>query len=113
MTLAPRHALVKIDVDRADPLPLSIVRRRLARAGFRLVRWTQRRSPSGTGWHLVARVAPCPESAPVVVALQAILGSDLDREACNLRRARVLDRMPVWARDFWNQLYHRWERRSA
>jgi hypothetical protein len=99
---------VKIDLDADDrELPRWVIERRLDRAGFRLVRLLRRRSPSGAGVHLVARVRPRPESAAVVVALQAILGSDGYREACNLRRARILHRMPKPLRRFWNQLYGR------
>jgi hypothetical protein len=104
--LTAREALVKLDID-AGHLVLRErhMRTRLRRAGFRLVRVTKRRSPSGTGWHLVATVAPRPDRPETVVALQLLLGSDPLREACNLRRARVLDRMPTWARGAWNQLF--------
>lgn len=106
MTLTAREAVLKLDIDEeAVVLRERYMRARLKRAGFRLVTLTKRRSPSGTGWHLVATVAPRPDRPETVVALQLLLGSDPLREACNLRRARVLDRMPRWARGSWNQLF--------
>lgn len=87
--------LVKVDVDKGcDPLPKRVIRRRLERAGFRLVWLRRRKSPSGKGWHLVVRVAPRPRSPEAVIALQLLLGSDPSREACNLSRAWVLHKMP-------------------
>lgn len=106
MKLSKSESLVKVDVDQGDtPLSRGLMDWRLRRAGFRIVRLVKRRSPSGKGWHLVVRVAPRPESFAVVVALQLLLGSDPMREACNLRRAIVLPRMPAWARKHVNVLY--------
>lgn len=108
MKLTDREALLKVDWD-ADSVKLTrgLMDWRLRRAGFRIVKLVQRASPSGKGTHLVARVAPRPESPSVVVALQLLLGSDPMREACNLRRAIRLPRMPKWARKHFNVLYQK------
>jgi hypothetical protein len=98
--------LLLLDIDRGVPVPkvgrLCLL---LRRAGYRPVWLMQKRSRSGKGWHLVLKVTPRPKSATEVVALQAILGSDVMREACNLRRAVLLPMMPRWARKMWNVLY--------
>jgi hypothetical protein len=56
------------------------------------------------GWHVVISVAQ-DVPFPVVVAAQAILGSDWQRESFNLARAMCIDVVP----DFWkvrsNTLY--------
>lgn len=85
----------------------------LHRAGFALVTLKQSRSPSGRGWHVELEVTP--EPTPLeVVALQAILGSDRGREACNLHRARMVVsgrvRSKYW-RERWNVLYEERGRR--
>lgn len=77
------------------------------RAGVTPAWLSQTRSPSGTGWHLEIAVDPPPRTAIEVTALQAILGSDRAREACNLTRARQVDAGDVsawWAQRF-NVLY--------
>ena len=56
------------------------------------------------GWHVVVgirkRVAPS-----LIVAAQAVLGSDYKREAFNIMRVQQLDaRSPYW-RERWNVLY--------
>lgn len=110
--LAARHKLVKVDYDAGvRPLPRREIAFRLMRAGFTLKRLVKRRSPSGTGWHLVASVRPRPRNATEVVVLQLLLGSDPRREACNFRRARILRRMPSWAREQFNVLYGKIEGR--
>lgn len=57
------------------------------------------------GWHVVVgvgkRLAP-----PLILAAQAILGSDWKREAYNLQRVQHLDRLPAYWRARWNVLYH-------
>jgi hypothetical protein len=104
--LTDREALLKVDWDAdSEKLTRGLMEWRLRRAGFRIVRLIERKSPSGKGTHLVARVAPRPESFEIVVALQLLLGSDPMREACNLRRAVRVRRMPAWTRKHVNVLY--------
>ena len=77
------------------------------RAGVRLIALTQRHSPGGKGWHLIVTVLPPPRTCMEVVALQAVFGSDVKREACNINRARMVDSKqvsPYW-RQRWNVLY--------
>jgi len=100
--------ILRVDIDAGRRL-LTVHRMMwlLRRAGYRL-RWvSQVRSPSGTGWHLEARVSPAPTRAVEVVALQALLGSDPAREACNLQRARLVDsgKISEFWRKRWNVLY--------
>lgn len=78
----------------------------LQRAGFVPIVLGQTRSPSGRGWHVELDVAPTPTPLEVV-ALQAILGSDRGREACNLHRARMIvgGRVRGWWAERWNVLY--------
>lgn len=100
--------IVRLDVD-APRRPLTVGRLTwlLRRAGYRVEWLSQRRSPGGKGWHLEAALHPLPRSAVEVTALQAILGSDVAREACNLQRAKLVDRSQVssfW-RKRWNVLY--------
>ena len=100
------RALLKLDIDEGEARPkLHVIMRRLRRAGYTPVWLSETRSPSGRGWHLVIDVRPRPTHPSQVVALQAILGSDPDREACNLARANVLGTMSGYARDRWNVLY--------
>ena len=101
-----RKGLLKIDVDEGMAFPNN---RRLdhllARAGYRRESIIRRRSPSGSGWHLVLTVSPTPQSDLEVVALQAILGSDPLREACNLHRANLLQQVSPFWQERWNVLY--------
>jgi hypothetical protein len=98
---------LRLDFDAGVPVPPTReIAFRVMRAGFALVQLAKRRSPSGTGWHLVARVRPRP--SPIeTVALQAICGSDPHREGCNLRRARTLPRLrrSHGSAPPWNVLY--------
>lgn len=106
MRLTRAEAVVRCDYDADTPIPPAATRRaRLRRAGFRIVQSRRVRSPSGRGWHLFVDVTPRPRTPETVVALQAILGSDPWREACNLARARVLHRVPRAMRRHWNVLY--------
>lgn len=61
------------------------------------------------GWHVVVginrRLTPA-----VIVAAQAILGSDLKREAFNLMRVQQLRHMPAFWRSRFNVLYARHSR---
>lgn len=102
--------LLKVDIDNADPMPRGRMKWLLARAGFRLIALTARRSPSGQGWHLNVNVAPVVRrTVPLaeVVALQCILGSDPAREACNLTRARTAARRGGKYLKRWNVFYSR------
>lgn len=79
----------------------------MRRAGFRIVWLSQERSPGGKGWHCELALDPEPQAAIEVVALQAVLGSDPAREACNIHRAFMVDSKqvsPRW-RKRWNVLY--------
>lgn len=99
-------ALVKVDIDQGMRRPrVGDIMLRLRRAGYAPVWMMEKRSRSGKGWHLAIKVKPTPPNPEAVVALQAILGSDPNRESCNLQRAGVLARMPRWARRSWNVLY--------
>lgn len=104
--MSGQRGLLKIDVDEGMPFPNNRrVDHLLARAGYRRKRITRRRSPSGNGWHVVISVEPEPESPVEVVALQAILGSDPLREACNLHRAKMFPTVSPFWQDRWNVLY--------
>lgn len=56
------------------------------------------------GWHVVVAVRR-KLSALTIVAMQAILGSDRNRELFNLSRARKLRNVPREWRNQWNVLY--------
>lgn len=97
--------VVKLDFDGRELPSLEPILLKLRRAGYS-VRWlSQRVSPSGNGWHVCLKLKPCPRTATEVVALQAILGSDPYREACNLHRARMIASVSPYWRDRWNVLY--------
>lgn len=85
---------------------LGLVLMRLRRAGYRPLWLMQKRSPSGKGWHVMIEVEPRPRRREEVVALQAILGSDPQREACNLWRARQGGRVGRFWRERFNVLYY-------
>lgn len=98
--------MLKIDVDEGAAFPNNRrIDHLLARAGYRRKTVVRRRSPSGKGWHVLLSVTPAPASPLEVVALQAILGSDPLREACNLHRANLLQQVPPFWQDRWNVLY--------
>ncbi len=95
----PRWALC-CDFDPGHrPPPRQHVKTLLARAGYTIRGWSLRRSMSGKGWHLVITTRPRVRSMMEVVALQAVLGSDAYREACNVLRARQAPKMPRYFRD--------------
>lgn len=98
--------VLKVDWDaHADALPVVEVQRRLRRAGFRVRWWREEFSPSGRGRHLTLCVTPRPREPAVVVALQACLGSDVYREACNVARVRLLPTLSAFWRARWNVFY--------
>lgn len=99
--------MLRCDYDGKRPPPLVRVCWLLARAGYRVQSLSERRSPGGQGWHVEVALTPAPRTCVEVVALQAVLGSDPAREACNVTRARMVDTKQVsrfWARR-WNVLY--------
>ena len=99
--------MIQLDIDAGVSVPrLSRLTRLTRRAGYRVTALSQTRSPSGKGWHLVLTVQPRP-SPLATVALQAILGSDKGREACNLYRVnRVMTgQVSAWWARRWNVLY--------
>jgi hypothetical protein len=106
MTICKRDAEVKLDIDSTMVRPtVDEMVRRLDRAGYRIVRMWERRSPGGKGWHIGLTLDPTPRTAVEVVALQAILGSDPYREAVTLARARIYASTPKFARSWYNVLY--------
>lgn len=97
-----------LDYDKPEQIPDGTrALRLLRRAGFEPVAWDL--TESTNGHHGKLRLAPRPSPAEAV-ALQAILGSDPMREACNLQRARSVAELPegeagdYW-RARWNTLY--------
>lgn len=106
MILRGDRNVVKLDVDAGRQRPtIGWLAYALRRAGYRIEWLAERRSPGGKGWHLWLKLKPRPRTPQEVVALQAILGSDIMREACNLRRANLYERVPAFMRDRWNVLY--------
>lgn len=100
--------VLKLDYDRHADVPrLTRVCGLLRRAGYRPVWWHETISPSGRGRHVTIRLSPCPSCPMEVVALQAVLGSDPFREACNTMRVRALPRISRFWRQRWNVLYRR------
>lgn len=99
--------ILRLDIDARRPPTVERLTYLLRRACYRPVWISQRRSPGGKGWHVELQVKPSPQSAVEVAALQAILGSDRAREACNLHRARMVDakKVPSYWRQTWNVLY--------
>jgi hypothetical protein len=57
------------------------------------------------GWHVRAWYRGPAWPPVVIVAVQAILGSDPERELFNLVRALALDGAPAFWRTRWNVLY--------
>lgn len=98
---------LRLDFDGPVRVTVSQLVFRLWRAGYRAVTVLEQRSPSGHGWHVQVVVDPVPRTAMEVTALQAVLGSDPNRESCNVQRARLVDARrvgPYW-RKRWNVLY--------
>jgi hypothetical protein len=97
---------VRVDYDRAR-LPADCYRRVCA-----TLRWLRLRPVcmvlrrTARGWHLKVRLTRR-VSPLVVVALQAILGSDPRRETFNLIRARALRRAPRQYRSRYSVLFRR------
>lgn len=56
------------------------------------------------GWHVVVGIKEAVEP-PMIVAAQAILGSDYKREAFNLMRVQSLPHVSPYWRERWNVLY--------
>lgn len=99
------QAAVKVDVDGNRPLTVRDVTRRVRRAGYKPVALFIGRSPSGKGWHMILHVSPRPVSPFEVIALALLLGSDVNREAMQLFRAKGFQYVPRFMRDAWNVLY--------
>lgn len=93
-----------------------IIRKRLARAGYKVTAWSFERSTNG--WHAKVSLDRPPDSPMEVVALQAVCGSDPLRESCNVQRARMAEhvadsaahpdatRVERDAADFWLQRWN-------
>lgn len=77
------------------------MKRLLARAGYQIVRRSVRRSGSGKGWHVKVYLNRNVSSWMEMVALQAVLGSDRYREACNVQRVRTIASLSPEMRVFW------------
>ena len=95
--------LLYLDVDRRTPPRLiPFVTECCRRWGWplRSIRYDRTKH----GWHVVVgvrrRVPPA-----LMLAAQAMWGSDPRREMFNLGRVQVLDDMPKFWRDRWNVLY--------
>lgn len=110
--ISAAQAVVKLDIDGRVAPDLWTLTKKADRAGVRIVLLSQVRSPSGRGWHMTLRVDPRPRTAMEVVALQAVFGGDLWREAVQVQRARVMRRAPAFMRDAWNVLYQSDPRRA-
>lgn len=81
------------------------VKGRLRAAGYQVKSYRAMRSRRHA--HVVVVVKPQPRTLVEIIALQLLCGSDPDREANNLRRAKSLRRMPAWARQTANVLYEK------
>lgn len=100
------QAVIKVDIDAGDWCPsICEITRLLRRAGYTPVAVGCGRSSSGKGWHFTIHVSPRPTSPFEVVALQLLLGSDRNREAMQMSRARRFSAAPRWMRNHWNVLY--------
>lgn len=102
--VVPKDAVL-VDLDGFNKHSVLIARRRLIAAGYRVTSVGVK--PSRRHVHLIVRVLPRPRTLIERILLQALCGSDLEREANNLRRARTLRRMPGWARQTANVLYEK------
>ncbi len=105
MRMTRDQAAIKLDFDDVKSPPMANVERLLRRAGYVIREWNPDKSPSGNGWHVIVHVSPRPKCPYEVVALQAILGGDANREAMQMHRARTFVRSPKFMRDAWNVLY--------
>lgn len=100
------HTFLKLDLDGYDCVDLQDIEFKLGRAGYTISELIHvAHSPSGNGFHVVIDVSPRPKCPYEVVALQAICGSDKNREAMQMNRARGYWSAPRWMRDAWNVLY--------
>lgn len=104
--LPPGGSVLRLDYDRAR-LPRDSYRRVVA-----ALRWLRLRPlalvyrRTARGWHV--KIAVARRCSPlVVVALQAIMGSDPKRETFNLVRARTLPRAPSEWRNRYSVLFGR------
>lgn len=80
--------ILKLDTDRSRPAPLWRLWWVLRLMGLR-ASWVEY-ARTKRGWHTVVAI-PGPWLLPYeVVALQAVMGSDRNREAFNLARARLV-----------------------
>lgn len=96
-----RHVL-KIDVDPGhEVFSVEHMNNLLARAGYKMKMRMKARSISGKGWHVWVFLDRAPETDMEIVALQAILGSDRYREACNVQRARTITSLSPEMREYW------------
>lgn len=100
----PRNAVL-VDLDGFGEEHSTTIRERLLLAGYRVR--SMEVIPSRRHVHAIVRVWPTPKSLLERIALQLLCGSDPNREAHNLRRLRVLSKMPKWARMTANVLYER------
>lgn len=100
--------LLYLDIDRA--LPRDMLKRitqccRIWKWPLEAVRFDQTRR----GWHVIVAIAgeidPC-----LMVAAQAVLGSDRNREMFNVMRVQRLYQQPTFWRTRWNVLYLSHER---
>lgn len=96
--------LLKLDFDGPLPRHLESWVTTCAKLwGWRLV--ALRIDRTRHGYHVVVGVEGARVPAAVVVAAQAILGSDVKREAFNLMRVGKLAALPPFWRSRWNVLY--------
>lgn len=110
--LSKKQSVVKLDFDVAKEPDMEPIWQLLRRAGYTAVDVLVKRSPSKRGWHMLLVLDPRPRTAMEVVAIQAVLGSDPQREAMQLARARAFPKCPAFMRDAWNVLYASDSRRS-
>jgi hypothetical protein len=96
--------MIDIDGRKVTEKEIRTMRHLIRVAGFRPVACKVYRSRRG-GSHVVWRITPVPRDPLVIVALQAICGSDANRESCNLRRVRLLHRKRMPSVVPWNVLY--------
>ena len=87
--LSKKQSVVKLDFDVAKEPDMEPIWQLLRRAGYTAVDVLVKRSPSKRGWHMLLVLDPRPRTAMEVVAIQAVLGSDPQREAMQLARARA------------------------